>query len=125
MSTNLEAGYNRTLQQYQDYPMPIRSAEEDRNGQYKRLGDDEFSIRNLLFNGRNRFAEDCRVLVAGGGTGDSTLYFSKLLADLGSTGRVVHLDQSAAANRICRDRVGRFGLENVDIQERSLLDLDP
>lgn len=125
MADDREAGYQRTLQQYRDFPMPIRSAEDDERGRYRRPGDDHFLIRNLVFGGRDPFADDCRILVAGGGTGDSTLYFAKLINDLGGTGRVVHLDQSPAANRICRERLDRFGLDNVDIQQRSLFDLDP
>lgn len=124
MPDDREARYQRTLQQYRDYPMPIRSAEEDERGDYVRPGDNHAAIRSLVFGGRDVFAGDARILVAGGGTGDSTLYFAKLIRDLGGTGSVVHLDQSPAANRICRERLDRFGLDNVDIDERSIYELD-
>lgn len=121
----MDIDYERALQMYRDYPMPIRTAEDDAAGKYRRTGDDGFLIRNILFAGRDIFSENCRILVAGGGTGDSTLYFAKLLAERGSSGVVVHLDQSPAANRHCLQRVERADLTNVVIQERSLFDLDP
>lgn len=123
MDASPDPDYQRALQMYRDFPMPIRSPEADESGDYQRLGDDDFLIRNLLFGGRNIFSGDCRILVAGGGTGDSSLYFAKRLRDLGSPGHVVHLDQSPAANAHFRERANRAGLTNVDVQERSLFDL--
>ncbi|MEQ8398178.1 class I SAM-dependent methyltransferase [Thalassobaculum sp.] len=105
--------------------MPVRSIEDDRKKLFHRVGDNPSAICTLIFGGRDIFSGECRILVAGGGTGDSTLFFAKYLRDIGGNGRVVHLDQSAAANEIIATRLSRFDLNNVDIQERSLLDLDP
>lgn len=117
--------YQRALELYRRFPMPIRTAGDDAQKRYVRPGDNDMRIRNFLFPGRDIFAGDCRILVAGGGTGDSTLYFATLLSELGSRGTVVHLDQSPAANAHCRERLERAGLTNVDIQERSLFELSP
>lgn len=122
---DVKKNYAKVLKQYQDYPMPIRSAEDDRNGKYRRPGDNGRLICNLLFGGRNIFADNPRILIAGGGTGDSTLFFARLLKQNNSTTRVVHLDQSPAANRHCAERLRRLDLDNVDILEQSLYDLDP
>lgn len=120
-----DPAYLRTLRQYRDYPLPFRTVEDDLESRYRRTGDDDYAIRNLVFAGRDVFGGPCRILVAGGGTGDSTLYFSKLLQERGSTGTVVHLDQSPKANAHCRERLERLGIKGVEIQERSLFDLDP
>jgi len=125
MTQRSRADYEHALEMYQSYPMPIRTEEDDRRGLYKRVGDNPHAINQFIFDGRDGFAGPCRILVAGGGTGDSTIFFAQHLKEIGSRCQVVHLDQSAAANAHCRERLDRFGLDNVEIQERSIFDLDP
>jgi ubiquinone/menaquinone biosynthesis C-methylase UbiE len=59
--------------------------------------------------------------VAGGGTGDSTIYLAEQLRELG--GEVVYLDVSAASMAVARARADVRGLTNIRWLNDSLMNL--
>jgi SAM-dependent methyltransferase len=64
-----------------------------------------------------------RVLVAGGGTGDGSLYFAQAFGLEGLSLELVHLDLSPASNSITRQRFEARGLEVPKILTGSILDI--
>jgi SAM-dependent methyltransferase len=77
-------------------------------------------VNHHCFRGERSFDDGFRVLVAGGGTGDGTVFLGEQLR--GRRAEVVHLDISRAAMDIARERVRLRGLDNVRFVEASLLD---
>jgi SAM-dependent methyltransferase len=126
MATDVQSRYEMSLKIYQDYPMPIRSKKDDESGAYRRPGDNETIINALCFGGQQIFGKNAnrRVLIAGGGTGDSTVFFAKVFKEYEMTGDIVHLDQSESANVICRNRLKELDLDNVTFSKSSIFELN-
>jgi len=115
----------RVQAQYEQYPYPLRSPEEDR----RRVGRDVSPLESLrllqhLGHGGRVPDRPLRILVAGGGTGDATVDLGWQLQASPHGGEIVHLDLSEAAIGVALERVERLGLRNVSYWHRSLLDVD-
>ena len=71
--------------QYEDYPFPLR----DPRDESKRLVVTELDclakLNHYCFGGRQGFSDEFRVLVAGGGTGDHTIFLAERLRDYAIT----------------------------------------
>lgn len=100
--------------QYEAYPYPKRDPEHERVRLLIRPPENLGQINHYVFGGRQAFGPGTRILVAGGGTGDETVYFAEQMRDRG--GVVVYLDQSQASMAIARQRVQMRGLTNVDFR---------
>lgn len=110
--------------QYEALPYPLRDpADEDK----RLIGtwlDDLDLLNHHCFRGERKFDAAFRVLVAGGGTGDGTIFIAEQLRERGiARARLVHLDLSAAAIDIARARAKRRGLEGIEFIQGNLLDL--
>jgi 2-polyprenyl-3-methyl-5-hydroxy-6-metoxy-1,4-benzoquinol methylase len=107
--------------QYENYPYPSRDPEDER----KRLVESRFdaldSINHHCFGGTRDLSSRFRVLVPGGGTGDSTIFLAEQLRDTNT--EVVYLDMSAASMQVARDRARVRGLDNITWVHDSLLNL--
>jgi ubiquinone/menaquinone biosynthesis C-methylase UbiE len=97
----------------------------DPRDEHKRLArtwlEDLPMLTHYCFGGRARYDRRFRALVAGGGTGDATIFLAEQLRDTGA--RAVHLDLSSASIAIARERAAIRKLANIDWIEASLLDL--
>ena len=110
--------------QYEALPYPTRDpAEEDK----RLIGtwlDDLDLINHRCFYGARKFDAGFRILVAGGGTGDGTIFLAQQLRERGITNaRIVHLDVSQAAVDIAKARAARRGLSGIEFVKANLLDL--
>ena len=110
--------------QYEALPYPPRDpADEDK----RLIGtwlDDLDLLNHHCYGGERKFDANFRVLVAGGGTGDGTIFIAQQLRERGIVGaRLVHLDLSAAAIDIARARAQRRGLEGIEFIQGNLLDV--
>lgn len=107
--------------QYEALPYPP----VDPRDEHKRLArtwlDDLPMIRHYCFGGRQDFADHFRVLVAGGGTGDATIFLAEQLRT--TNARIVHVDLSSASIAIARERAAIRKLDNIEWRQESLLDL--
>ena len=107
--------------QYEALPYPP----VDPRDEHKRLArtwlDDLPMINHYCFGGRQNFADGFRVLVAGGGTGDATIFLAEQLR--ASNARIVHVDLSSASIGIARERAAIRKLDNIEWRQESLLDL--
>lgn len=110
--------------QYEDLPYPTRDpAEETRRLVATETGNLD-SANHHVFGGEWTPDRPIRILVAGGGTGDATIYMARQLASSGRDGEVIQVDISAASLSIAAARAKVRGLTNARFVQASLLDLE-
>lgn len=110
----------RVRQQYERFPYPERRPEDEKTRLIGTWLDDLRMVNHHCFGGVRSFNDGFRVLVAGGGTGDGTVFLAEQLRGLHA--EIVHLDVSRAAMDVARERVRLRQLDNVHFVEASLLD---
>lgn len=112
----------KVREQYEQYPYPERNPEDER----KRLIVSHLTrldaVNHDCFRGRQDFENNFRVLIAGGGTGDSLIAWAEQLRTKRGA-RVTYLDMSTTSSEIARKRASVRGLQNIDWIHDSLLNL--
>lgn len=108
--------------QYEAYPYPRRDPEDERERFLVMSPSHLPEVIHHVYGGR-RPDRPLRVLVAGGGTGDSTIAIAVQLAADGIGGEVTYLDLSAASRAICEERARVRGLTNIRFVAGRLEDL--
>jgi ubiquinone/menaquinone biosynthesis C-methylase UbiE len=78
-------------------------------------------INHYCFAGKQSFQNGFRALVAGGGTGDATIFLAEQLRH--TDAQVVHLDMSTASIALAKERAQIRGLTNITWVHDSLLNL--
>jgi SAM-dependent methyltransferase len=107
--------------QYEALPYPARDPADEKKRLMRTWLDDLPMIGHYGFGGRQPFGDDFRVLVAGGGTGDATIFLAEQLRH--TKAQVVHLDLSAASLGIAQRRAEARTLTNIRWIQDSLLNL--
>ena len=107
--------------QYEALPYPPCNPEDDRKRMVLTWLEDLPMINHYCFAGKQSFQNNFRALVAGGGTGDATIFLAEQLR--ASNAEVVHLDMSQASIALARRRAEIRGLTNITWVHASLLDL--
>lgn len=107
--------------QYEALPYPARDAKDDAHRLLRTWLEDLPMLNHYCFAGRQTFRSGFRVLVAGGGTGDATIFLAEQLR--GTDARIVHLDLSEASIAIAQARAQARGLGNIEWVRDSLLNL--
>lgn len=108
-------------EQYEALPYPHRNPEDDRNRLAQSWLDDLPMINHYCFAGKQSFQNHFRALVAGGGTGDATIYLAEQLRH--TNAEVFHLDMSEASIAIAKKRAEIRQLTNITWVYDSLLNL--
>jgi 2-polyprenyl-3-methyl-5-hydroxy-6-metoxy-1,4-benzoquinol methylase len=108
--------------QYEQFPYPPRDPAEERERLLEMLIDRLAVINHYCFRGARDF-EGARVLIAGGGTGDSTIYLAEQLHERNA--EVVYADISRASMRIAQQRAEIRNLDNIRWRHESILSLTP
>src|SRR5579862_8199573 len=108
-------------EQYEEFPYPPRDPNDEKVRLLRPWLDDLAMINHYCFAGRQSFRNRFRVCVAGGGTGDATIFLAEQLRR--TDAEVVHLDLSQAAIDIARRRAQVAALNNISWVCGSLLDL--
>lgn len=107
---------------YLDYPYPYRDPEDDKTRLLKVYGDYLGEMNHWLYEGKEDFKKKFRVLIAGGGTGDSTVYLAKQLIDTNAD--VVYLDFSKNSMAIAQQRAKYQGVyEKIKWVHESILNI--
>ena len=123
--TTKKPGKTKDLKQvqdhYLDYPYPHRNPEDDKTRLLKIYGDYLGEISHWLFEGKEDFKKGFRVLIAGGGTGDSTVYLAEQLKD--TDAEIVYLDFSKNSMKIAQERAKNRGLKNITWINDSILNV--
>lgn len=121
-TADLASTTSRVRRQYEALPYPHRDPAEEAQRLLLTEHDDLRQINCYCFGGRRNFAKGFRALVAGGGTGDATVYLAEQLRS--TNGKVYHLDLSTASLDVAKERISRRGLQNkVTWIQDSLLNL--
>ena len=107
--------------QYEALPYPACNPEDERTRLAQTWLDDLPMINHYCFAGKQSFRNGFRALVAGGGTGDATIYLAEQLKH--GNAEIVHLDLSEASIAIARARAQIRGLTNIRWVHASLLNL--
>ncbi len=106
--------------QYEEYPFPLRDPRDETRrlvvAEQESLG----KLNHFCFGGRQSFGDGFRVLVAGGGTGDHTIFLAEQLRDYDAS--VTYMDISRSSLDIARERARIRNLENIEWHHCSLLD---
>ncbi len=108
-------------EQYEAFPYPPRNPLDEKTRLVGTWLDDLAMINHYCFSGKQSFQDHFRVLVAGGGTGDSTIFLAEQLRH--TNAEIVHLDISRTAIEVARQRAQVRGLGNVSWINESLLTL--
>lgn len=108
-------------QQYELLPYPPRDPAEEKTRLCRTWLDDLPMLSHYCFGGKHPWRSGFRILLAGGGTGDATIFFAEQLR--GSGAEIVHLDISAASVAVAKARARARGLEEITWVHGSLLDL--
>lgn len=108
--------------QYLDYPYPYRNPEDDKVRMLRTQGDFLEEISHNLYKGRQDFKNGFRALVAGGGTGDTTVWLGKQLMEYPNT-ELVYLDFSKSSMAIAKKRAEYQGVTNITWVEDSILNI--
>lgn len=108
--------------QYEQHPYPPRDPELERTRLLEMLIDRLSTINHYCFKGECDF-EGARVLIAGGGTGDSTIYLAEQLQQRNA--EVVYLDISRASMTVAQRRAELRRIGNITWKHESVLDLTP
>lgn len=108
--------------QYEAYPYPPRDAELEKHRLVMTDTESLGKISHYCFNGRLDLGKGFRVLVAGGGTGDQTIYLAEQLRD--HDAEVVYLDLSSASMEIAKRRAEYRELDNITWIHGSILDVE-
>jgi SAM-dependent methyltransferase len=107
--------------QYEQLPYPPCNPEDDRHRLMRTWLDSMAMINHYCFAGRQTFTQGFRALVAGGGTGDTTIYLAEQLRN--TDAEIVHLDLSAASIAIAQRRAAIRKLDNIRWVQQSILDI--
>ncbi len=107
--------------QYEMLPYPARDPQDEHRRLARTWLEDLPMINHYCFAGRQTFRGGFRALVAGGGTGDATIFLAEQLRH--TDAHVVHLDMSEASTAIARERARIRGLDNISWIGESLLNL--
>src|SRR5262245_5182422 len=89
------SGLPEVRNQYEALPYPSRDPADEKSRLVKTWLDDPPMINHYCFAGRETFKNRFRVLVAGGGTGDASIFLAERLKN--TNAEIVHLDFSEAA----------------------------
>ena len=108
--------------QYEAHPYPPRNPEDEKVRLENSWHDFLEVINFYCFKGKNTFSQEFRVLVAGGGTGDQTIFLAEQLR-YNRRAEVVHIDISEKCMEIARRRAEARRLTNITWVHRSILEL--
>lgn len=107
--------------QYEELPYPPCNPEDERKGLTVTSTCPLDLLNHYCFEGAQSFDNGFRVLVAGGGTGNSAILLAEQLRDRDA--EVVYLDMSAASMALAKKRAEIRGLTNITWVHDSLLEL--
>lgn len=107
--------------QYEAMPYPPCNPQDDRKRLVMTWLEDLPMINHYCFAGKQSFQNKFRALVAGGGTGDATIFLAEQLR--GTDAEIVHLDMSHASIVLAQERAKIRGLSNITWVHYSLLSL--
>jgi len=108
-------------QQYEELPYPPRDPADETRRLVLATSGNLLVINHHCFGGRRDFRRGFRCLVAGGGTGDTTIFLAEQLRD--ADAEIVYLDLSTASRSVAEARARVRGLDNITWITGSIMEL--
>lgn len=108
-------------QQYEDFPYPPRNPADEAHRLIHPISGNLLVINHHCFRGKRDFRSGFRALVAGGGTGDTTIYLAEQLRHYDA--EVVYLDMSTASRAVAEARASARKLTNIRWVTASIMEL--
>ena len=99
--------------QYENYPYPPRDPADEAKRLITGSPSHISEIEHHILGGIRRTGDPCRILVAGGGTGDATVMLAAQHTAVGIDAEIIHLDISEASSAIAKARIDARGLTNT------------
>lgn len=121
LKINKDKDIKEVVEHYLDYPYPLRNPEDEKTRLLQIHGENLNELNHWLFKGKETFNNGFRVLVAGGGTGDSSTYLAEQLKD--KDAEVVYLDFSKKSMEIAKKRAEYRGLKNITFINDSIFNI--
>jgi 2-polyprenyl-3-methyl-5-hydroxy-6-metoxy-1,4-benzoquinol methylase len=118
---NKDKDIKSVVDHYLDYPYPLRNPEDEKKRLLQIHGEHLNELNHWLFKGKQTFNDGFRVLVAGGGTGDSSTYMGEQLKN--KNAEVVYLDFSKNSMEIAKKRAENRGLNNITFINDSIFNI--
>jgi len=116
-----DANYlSEVREQYEELPYPRRNPEEEKTRILEPTLNFLAIINHYCFRGKQDF-NDFRVLAAGDGTGDSTIFLAEQLKE--KNAEIVYVDISMASMKVAQERARIRGLSNIKWIHGSILSL--
>ena len=106
---------------YEHLPYPPCDPRDERKRLQRTWTEDLPMMNHYCYQGKESFGSGFRVLVAGGGTGDATIFLAEQLRH--TDAEIVHLDLSQASIRIAQERAAIRKLANIRWVQDSILNL--
>ncbi len=107
--------------QYESFPYPPRDPADESQRLIASIPASLMAVNHHCFGGKKDFRSGFRCLVAGGGTGDSTIFLAEQLRDYDS--ELVYLDMSEASRQVAEARARVRNLTNITWVTASIMDL--
>jgi ubiquinone/menaquinone biosynthesis C-methylase UbiE len=118
---NKSEGLEQVQEHYMDYPYPFRDPEDETRRLLSLMGEYLGELNHWLYNGKKNFKKGFRILVAGGGTGDSSTYMGEQLKD--TDAEIVYLDFSNNSMEVAKKRAEIRGIKNITWVNDSILNI--
>ena len=107
--------------QYEQFPFPMRDPRDEVSRLIVTEQESLGKLNHFCYGGRQNFGNGFRVLVAGGGTGDQTIFLAEQLREYDAN--VTYIDISLTSLEIARERARVRDLENIEWHHGSILDV--
>lgn len=107
--------------QYQEYPYPFRNPEDEKTRLLSIQGEFLGELNHNLYKGKMDFKNNFHVLIAGGGTGDSSIFLAEQLKN--TNAEIIYLDFSKPSMEIAQKRAEIRGLTNIKWINDSILNI--
>jgi len=121
-TSRFEKDLKQVQDHYLDYPYPLRNPDDDKKRIIRTHEGFLSNINHHIYNGKQDFKKGYRVLVAGGGTGDSAVWLAKQLMEYPKS-EVVYIDFSKKSMDIAKKRAANHGITNITWIEDSILNI--
>lgn len=119
--SNVKNAIDTLQKHYEELPYPHREPEDEKKRVVCTDKDVLAAINHFCFQGKKDF-NNSRMLVAGAGTGDATIYLAEQLQQFDNC-ELIYLDLSSASMAVAKERAKMRGLNNIKWIQGSLLDL--
>lgn len=120
-STKISKDLTEVQRHYQDYPYPFRDPNQEKERLLAVCGEFLGELNHFLYKGKENFDNGFRCLIAGGGTGDSTIYLAEQLKN--KNAEIIYLDFSKSSMEVAQKRAEIRGLKNIKWINDSILNI--